>query len=560
MRKRAGLLIVALILALCLGCEAQRVAPEVNTYMVPMRDGVKLSTSAVFPKGEGPWPAVLTRTPYGKAGGLMSGAGVARRGYVRVVQDMRGRFDSEGEDMPFLTDAWGQLQDGYDTIQWIANQPWCDGNVGMIGGSATGITQYMAAGAVPEALKCCHAAVAASSLYHHACFQGGAFRKALVENWMGGNEFRPEAFDLLVANPNYNELWQTADLVARAGQVATPMVHIGGWYDVFAQGTLDAFMALQHNGGEGAKGNQILVFGPWVHGCKPGGELRFPASAGQNPTGSLTEAWFNKWLRGKPSAVLDGPPVHYYVMGACEEPGAPGNEWRNVEDWPPPATPTPLYLHAVDTPLRNGEGPGVRQSFRASFEPPQDQQASLAFQYDPADPVPTIGGCNLTMKKGPMDQRPAENREDVLLFTTNPLEEPIEVTGRVFAKLWVSSDCPDTDFTAKLTDVYPDGRSMLICDGILRMRHRNSFEAEEFMEPAEVCEASIDLWSTSIIFNKGHRILIAISSSNSPRFDPNPNTDAGFRENDETRIATNTLHLDEKHPSQILLPLPDSRQ
>ncbi len=550
MRPRAWMMTFLLLAVLAAGCQAQKAeqaqqrqqALQTKTYMVPMRDGVKLATTVALPEGDGPWPAVLTRTPYGRMRFMKDAPAMVRNGYARVAQDLRGRFESEGTDTVFLSDGWGEQQDGYDTIQWIAEQPWCDGNVGMIGGSAMGITQYLAAGSVPPALKACHATVATASMYHYAAYQGGAFRKALVENWMRGQKFSDEAFEKVVGHPVYDDLWAATDLVARAPQVTVPMVHIGGWYDVFAQGTLDAFDALQHRGGEGAKGNQILMFGPWVHGTRPGGNLKFPLNALRKPVGRLMVDWFGNLLSGRKPESLSKPPVHYYVMGACEEPGAPGNEWRNVADWPVPAKQTALYLH---------------ESGEASFSAPDSADASKRFEYDPADPVPTVGGCNLTIPSGPADQQVVERRDDVLVFTTAPLEEPLEVTGQIFAKLWVSSDCPDTDFTAKLTDVYPDGRSMLICDGILRMRFRNSFEAEEMMEPGEVYEAQVDLWSTSIIFNKGHRIRVAISSSNAPRFDPNPNTGAGFRENDDTRIATNTVYLSKKRPSQVLLSLPE---
>lgn len=542
--RRALLLLgvlVALLLPIAGGCQPAVPAGDVEVHMVPMRDGVRLSTAVVLPEGERPWPVVFSRTPYGKSGPLGNAAQIVRRGYARVVQDTRGRFDSEGLDSPFINDGWGELRDGYDTIEWIANQPWCDGNVGMTGGSALGITQYLAAGAGHPALKCCHVVVAPASLYHQAAFPGGAFSKALVEDWTRGHRFSAEGVEFMFNRPLYDDMWATVDLTARAPQVSVPMMHQGGWYDVFAQGTLDAFRALQHEGGEGARGNQILVMGPWGHGSRPVGELEFPDNALRNPSYAMLEAWFERWFTGRPTPALEGPPVHYYVMGACGEPDAPGNEWRRADDWPIPAEEVSLYLRADGA---------------ATFEAPQEQVGAISFRYDPANPVPTRGGCNLTIPSGPMDQRPVEDRPDVLVFTTEPLAEPLEVTGRIFAELFVSSDSPDTDFTAKLTDVYPDGRSMLLCDGILRVRNREGFDREDFMEPGEVYQARVDLWSTSIIFNRGHRIRVAISSSNAPRFDPNPNTGAPFRADDERRIATNTVHMDRERPSRIILPTP----
>lgn len=520
------------------GCSAQQ--PRVEQFMVPMRDGIRLSTAVAFPEGPGPWPVVLSRTPYGKDEAINDARPFVQNGVARVAQDLRGRYDSEGLDGIFVSDGWGEQQDGYDTIQWIAGQPWCDGNVGMIGGSALGITQYMAAGCDPPALKCCMPIVGASSLYHHAAFPGGVFRKADVEGWTQGCKFRPEALQLVLDHPRYDDLWRTVDLPARAPHANAPMLHIGGWYDLFSQGTLDAFTSLQHEGGEGARGKQMLVMGPWIHGTQPGDGLQYPPSARENPSGRLMAPWFLHWLKGQEAEQLQGPQVHYYVMGACGEAKAPGNEWRTATDWPVPSEPKPLYLHA------SGE---------ASFAPPGEDQATRSYSYDPQNPVPTIGGSNLVLDRGPRDQRPAEGRPDVLCFTTEPLQAPLEVTGRILARLFVSSDCPDTDFTAKISDVYPDGRSMLLTDGILRMRFREGFEVEKLMDTGVVYEVTVDLWSTSIIFNTGHRIRVAISSSNSPRFEPNPNTGEGFRESGRTRVALNTLHCDANHASQVILPV-----
>lgn len=543
-RRRQMLMavVVLLVAALAGSCQAQPPVPGAQKLMVPMRDGVKLATYAAFPAGAGPWPVILTRTPYGAKGAIADAPALTRNGVVRMVQDLRGRFESEGQDNVFLSDGWGKAQDGYDTIQWIAAQPWCNGKVGMIGGSAGGITQYLAAGAGPAALKCCCAVVACASLYHHAAYPGGAFRQHDMETWMQGNKFRPESIQQVLDHSDYDDLWATVNLADRAPQVHAAMIHSGGWFDLFCQGTLDAFMALQHNGGEGARGHQILEIGPWTHGHRPGGELTFPASALEEPVSRRAPQWLGHWLMGLPDpGIPEDKPVYYYLMGACGEAGAPGNEWRNVADWPVPATPTPLYLQPDGT---------------ATFAAPQGADASKTFLYDPASPVPSLGGGNLTITAGPMDQRPVESRPDVLVFTTAPLEKPLEVTGQVFARLFVASDCPDTDFTAKLTDVYPDGRSMLVCDGILRMRFRDGFRQERMMQAAAAYEVEVDLWSTSIIFNQGHRIRVAISSSNSPRFEPNPNTGVKFRADTRTQVAHNTLYLDRSRPSQVILPVP----
>jgi putative CocE/NonD family hydrolase len=280
------------------------------------------------------------------------------------------------------------------------------------------------------------------------------------------------------------------------------------------------------------------VIAPVGHGAIT--ELKYPANAAQGPACADAFAWFDHVLLGKDNAVAKEKPVHYYVMGDPTDPKAPGNYWRHADDWPPPSRPTPFYLHA--------DGMLVKD------KPPQGNERKT-YTYDPKDPVPNVGGQELGVPLGPMDQRRVEPRPDVLLFTTEELKEPLEVTGRLAAKLFVSSDCPDTDFTVKLCDVYPDGRSMLVTDGILRARYHQSFEKESFLEPGQVYELNVDLWSTSLVFNRGHRLRVAVSSSNSPRFEANPNTGKPFRADQETRVAKNTLHLSLQYPSRIVLPL-----
>jgi putative CocE/NonD family hydrolase len=278
--------------------------------------------------------------------------------------------------------------------------------------------------------------------------------------------------------------------------------------------------------------------GPFAHGALEG--LKYPANARQLPKSADALAWFDHVLKGQDNEAAKEKPVHYYVMGDPTDPSAPGNCWRSADNWPPPAQVTPFYFHPAN-------------NLVADKAPSGD--ASKSYKYDPKNPVPTVGGQNLFTAKGPMDQRKVEGRGDVLVFTTDVLTLPVEVTGRIKALLYVSSDCPDTDFTVKLSDVYPDGRSMLVTDGIRRARFRRSFEHEDFLEPGKVYELEVDLWSTSLVFNKGHRIRVAVSSSNAPRFDPNPNTGHAFRADKETHVATNTVHLSARCPSHILLPI-----
>jgi len=533
-------LILAGLLFLSVGLvAAQRESLEPRTLMAPMRDGVRLASDLYsHPTEAGPWPVILTRTPYGRGDREAFARGLVRRGYAFVSQDMRGRFDSEGEDTAFLTDACGELQDGYDTIEWLSAQEWCDGNVGTKGGSAMGITQYMAVASAPPHLRCCSVGAAAPSIYHYAAYYGGVLRKNMAEGWLRGQKFRPENLELVKAHPYYDDMWRTVNLAEYAGQVTVPMIHRGGWLDCFQGGTIFAYETLQEHGGQGARGNQFLVVGGGAHGPVAPEALEFP-DGGKKSGFTHEPEFFAHYLKDEENEVTEIPHVYYFVMGAVEEEGAPGNFWRTSDQWPPEAEQTPFYCHADGT---------------LSPEAPGDAEASMSYQYDPEDPVPTIGGANLGLPKGSFDQRPVEDREDVQVFTTDPLPEPVEVTGHIQAVLFISSDCRDTDFTAKLTDVYPDGRSQLLCDGIQRAKLRNSLEQPELLEAGEVYRIEVDMWSTSMIFNTGHRIRLAVSSSNYPRFSANPNTGAPNDEGEEKRVATNTIYLGGDRASHVILP------
>lgn len=513
-------------------------AIDVAEVMVPMSDGIELATTVYRPNEGGPFPVIVARTPYNKDGLKGEAERFCKNGYAYVAQDLRGRFKSKGHHaVIFHNDGWNTPHDGHDTLEWIARQPWCNGNIGSTGGSALGITQNMAAPGAPEALKAQHVVVAFSDMYRQAAYQGGAFRTGLLENWLKGTGMTESNLETFVAHPRYDAFWEEMNPETQAERVNAPAVFFGGWYDIFLQGTINSFLTIQSRGGPNAKNHCRLVIAPIGHGSMT--ELKYPASASQLPRCANNLAWFDAILNGKDNGVAAEKPVHYYVMGDPTDDKAPGNVWRWADNWPPAATETPFYLHA---------------SGKLSQSPPADTQ-SLSFKYDPEDPVPTVGGAELGANIGPRDQRATESRPDILVFTSDVLDEPLEVTGRIIARLYVSSDCPDTDFAVKLTDVYPDGRSMLVTDGILRARFRESFETEKMLKPGEVVEIPVDLWSTSLVFNKGHRIRVAVTSSNSPRFDPNPNTGQAFRADQEHRIATNTVHLSERYPSQVVLPV-----
>jgi predicted acyl esterase len=537
--SRAGLLVLAALVALPVRADKPGKIRATES-MVPMSDGTRLATDVYLPgDGKGRYPVVLLRGPYGKAGASSFALEAVQRGYAVVSQDIRGRGKSEGRDwIIFVNDGWGKVHDGHDTIAWVAKQPWCNGKIGSHGGSALGITQNMTAPGAPGQLRAQFVQVAASDMYSHADYQGGAFRTGLVETWLKVTNMSAVNLKSFVAHPRYDNFWAQMNMEAQCGRVTAPGVFFGGWYDIFCQGTLDSFVSIHNRGGPGARGRCRLVIGPFAHGDFDG--LKYPASARRLPKSADALAWFDYTLRGKDNEAATEKPVHYYVMGDPTDKDAPGNVWRSADNWPPPARETTYYFHPVGKLVANHRPTG---------------DARKSYKYDPKDPVPTVGGQNLFQSKGPMDQRKLETRPDVLIFSTDTLTRPIEVTGRIRANLYVSSDCPDTDFTVKLTDVYSDGRSMLVTDGIRRARFRRSFEHEDFLGPGEVYELEVDLWSTSLVFNKGHRIRVAVSSSNAPRFDPNPNTGHAFRADKGTHVATNTLHLSQRYPSHILLPI-----
>jgi uncharacterized protein len=523
-----GVLLLTLFLA---GC----VKPA--EYMVPMRDGVSLATDVYVKKQTQPHGAILIRTPYNKNGILLLGMNWAKNDWPTIAQDMRGRYASEGIDTVFKNDH----TDGPDTLAWIANQSWSNGKIATFGGSALGIVQYLAAGANPPNLACQYIQVATPNMYKHAMYPGGEFRKALIEGWLSGQGstyILPEIWE----HENYTlDYWTNVTIEDKWAEVNVPAIHVGGWYDIFTQGTIDGFMGYQHLGGPGAAGKSKLIIGPWTHGgagTTKQGQLTYPANAVDNFSQALFWQMADEYTMNASSDFDSWPAVTYYVMGDVENTSAPGNEWRQANDWPLPYTEQAWYFQendALDDTL-----PGV--------------STPLTYAYDPTDPVPTVGGGNLNIPAGPYDQRSVENRTDVLGFTSPVLTTPYEATGPVKARLYVSSDCPDTDFTVKLTDVYPDGRSMIITDGILRMRNRNGTDHWELMQPGTIYQVDVDLWSSSYIWNTGHRIRVDISSSNYPRCLNNPNTADGIYKNTSYNIAHNTVYINGEHPSCLLLP------
>ena len=508
-----------------------------STFFVPMTDGALLRTDVWFPTDGGDsWPVMIERTPYGAGGSEV--VWWTSRGYVAVAQDLRGTYQSQGEFGFFQDDGWGPVnQDGLDTVGWLLDRSWCDGNIATMGNSARGITQNLLAGALPPGVKCMHVDAAASDLYEHLVFPGGVFRRADILGWLIENGFEDE-IDKIASHPTKDEYWDWVDVTARSSLIDIPTYQIGGWYDVMAAGNVELFSALQYGGAVGALGNQKLIVGPWDHN---GDIHNYPAGAlsvAEGLVGTSVE-WHDHWAKALPTGIMDLPPIAYYLMGDRDT-GPPGNEWRTTWAWPPAAVSTAYYFHADGT---------------LSETVPVSGAAALSFAFDPLDPVPTVGGANLTLASGPLDQTPVESRSDVLLFTTPVLTEAVEVVGPIRVVLQASTDRLDTDFTAKLCDVYPDGRSLMVTDGILQTRYRISFAQVELVVPGQTYRLEIDLCGTALLFEEGHRIRVAISSSNYPRFEVNPNTGDPFWQNDTTLVATNSIHVDAIHPSHIVLPV-----
>jgi hypothetical protein len=528
---------------LCTAC-GQAAEP---THWIPMEDGTKLATDVYVPdrpKDE-KWPTILMRSTYSRQAG--DPAAWNKKGYASVMQDVRGMYSSEGEEYVFHWDGWREgYMDGAVTVDWIRDQPWSNGKIGTYGGSALSLTQMLLAPST-DGLTCQVLEVTASDFYRDVAYHGGVFRKSLCEGWLTMIG-QAHLIDIYKSHPLEDDFWAYYDCNAKAGDITAPGLFVGGWYDIFAQGTIDAFVAREERGGEGAKGNNYLVMKWAPHGPDTTEDYAYNENRFELKVSQFREAFYNYHLKGKEDALEDYAKVTYYTYGA-DTPGAPGNEWRTADAWPPvEATETAWYL-----------GPGESLDTTA----PTGEAGSVSFTFDPADPYPTYGGNNLMPGQfsGPYDQRKfSDVREDLVTFYSPPLDEPMEITGRVTVRLYVSSDAPDTDFTAKLIDVYPEGdeRELNILDNIRRVKTRNGYDAfaPPLEGPDDVVLLEIDLWSTSWIFNAGHRIGLHISSSNYPRFEVNPNNGENFPGGDTPmRKAVNAVHYGGAKASALVLPV-----
>jgi putative CocE/NonD family hydrolase len=555
---------------------------------VKMRDETILRADIYRPKKEGKYPILLERTPYDKTGSNGFGLRASGLGYVVIVQDVRGRYTSDGEWYPFKHES----SDGYDTIEWAASLPYSDGRVGMFGGSYVGATQMLAAISQPPHLAGICPIVTASNYHDGWTYQGGAFEQWFNESWTSGLaqdtlnrvvrsktnalngiwklplteyplfELPPNSPDQALthalapyfvdwlAHPNYDEYWKNWSIEEHFADIKVPMLTVAAWYDIFQGGSLRNYVGVKMHGGseEARRGQRLLVtIGGHAGSAQKIGDVDFGPSAPFEEEDVIIN-WYEHLFKNVANDFSSPEPVRIFVMGA--------NQWRNEMDWPlPRARQLRYFLHSGGK-ANSAGGDGTLSSSAPHSE------SSDHYVYDPAKPVPTVGGplcCDSShLEPGARNQRQVEARDDVLIYSTPVLDQDFEVTGPVTAELFASSSAVDTDFTAKLVDVWPDGFAQNLTEGIIRARYRDSQERPSALKPGQSYRFTIDLWSTSNLFRKGHRLRLEISSSNFPRFDRNLNT-GGDASSQKMVPATNTLFHDADRPSALILPVVSSQ-
>ena len=552
------------------------------------RDGVTLRGDIYRPNSPDKFPVILMRTPYDKSVGwaVAPAPRIVARGYVLIIQDVRGRYRSEGEWYPFRHEQ----ADGYDSVEWAASLPYSNGKVGMMGASYVGATQMLAAISTPPHLAGIAPNVTASNYHDGWTYQSGAFEQWFDQNWT--TQLARNTLDRLIdentdarvgaptlplvnypvfnfgqlpaeaqltaaiapyykdwlAHPDYDDYWKQWSIEENFAKIAVPALQVGGWYDIFSIGTLRNYIGVKaHGATEAARNQQHLLMQIGGHagfGRRIGG-VDFGPHALENPYTDVILDWYDYLFKGAHNQFSTDKPVKIFVMGA--------NEYRQEDDWPPP------QVHYVNYFLHSG---GKANSLRGdgflSTAAPKSE-APDSYIYDPGNAVPTIGGplccAQELMEPGPRDQRSVENRDDVLIYSMGPLGEDVEVTGPIKMTLFVKSSAVDTDFTGKLVDVAPDGFAEDVAEGILRLRYRDSQEHALLMNPGETYRISVDLWSTSNVFLRGHTLRLEVASSNFPRFDRNLNTGEEIKSARRFVSAKNTILHDAAHPSALVLPI-----
>lgn len=559
--------------------------------MIPMKDGTRLATNLYLPtRYDPPYPTVLVRLMYGKDTYFEARQWVTKfapRGYAVAVQDMRGRYKSEGTFAPYRHDA----EDGSATVDWLAVQPWSNGKVGTIGCSGLGETQILLAAernphhAAMVAIAAGGAIGSAGNRYgYFGLFEGGVFNLAAGLGWFAnsgsktpGAEFDgkvadigqalnrlplvdlvrnlrsdPTDYDEFVSTPLDDVYWREMGFITDDAHFATPAININSWHDQTIADTLVLSELMKRNGDKESRSNHHVIVGPGLHcdmemaGARGTvGALALGPNAAQ-PYKEWFAAWFDEVLKGDASNALELPPYRFYVLGE--------DRWFDTESWPPPGVRETRWYLGGDTPANSVEGGGT-----LAREPPLGRERYDEFRYDPADPVPTRGGpicCagKMSEEAGPVDQRDVEARRDVLVYTSPALEQGLRIAGPITAELFVASSAKDTDFTAKLVDVDPDGRALNIQEGALRMRYRDGFTLPVMMRPGEVYKARVDMRAIAYFLQPGHRLRLEIASSNFPRLERNLNT--GGRNFDETVgvVAANRVFTTADQPSAVVIP------
>jgi putative CocE/NonD family hydrolase len=555
---------------------AVQVQPGVQ---VKMRDGIELATDIYRPITDGRFPVLLQRTPYNRTGERVMAHFLASKGYVVIIQDTRGRFDSKGEFYPFRYES----QDGYDTVEWAAELECSNGKVGMFGGSYVGATQMLAAISKPPHLVAIFPYVTASEYYDGWTYQSGALMQWFASSWSSGlsvDTLRRKAsagirarqgvtglpvesyvhlnlppletltpyFRDWVEHERDDAYWKPWKISDHYSELSVKALHAGGWHDIFVKGTITNYMGMRQSAAtEEARQNQRLLIGPWAHAATSPegkiGDVVFGKDAVLDMQ-QITLRWSDYALKGVANEFASGAPVRIFVLGE--------NVWRNEKEFPLARTRMTKYFLHANQGANSISGDGKLSTGSAGSEKPD------IFEYDPMNPVPTIGGrlcCGNELPPGPADQRPNEARREVLVYSTPPLESDLEATGFVSVDLYAASTAKDTDFTALLVDVDPSGYARYLADGIVRARYRNSMVQAESITPGNVYQYRIDLWTTSNVFKKGHRIRFYVSSSNFPRFNRNLNTGEMTLGATKMVKASQKVFHDAKYPSALNLPV-----